>query len=274
MRVSLFVVVASCTLIACVSAVGKKKDALTIEVEPHGSVRSHVAMHLAPQEVESNTVRLTAVKGVGESQESGECHTAVGGFYIDPNHYKEGTLAGTRMISSVGRKGQIVLIGSDDGTEFWKLIGKSSGSCGSFAIDFSPKGGPPDAVSSYEDGFLKFGDGNAWKKKVKREPLEATGWSTDIGGFYTDPNHYHDKDMSWAGTRYVSQKEGNESSDKISIVGSDDGTDFYALSGASVGELDFFVDFSAKGGPPKLSAKFQPSDSTIHWPDGNVWSRV
>jgi hypothetical protein len=180
------------------------------------------------------------------------------------------------MISSASSEGQIVLIGSDDGTEFWKLTGKSAGDCGMFAIDFSPKGGPADAVSKYQDGFLNFGDGNAWEKKTEREPLQATGTPSDKGGLYTDPNHYKDSDSSWAGTRYVSQKQGNNVSDTITIVGSDDGETFYALTGASSGELEMSVDFSPKNGPKDLAATFEPSAGpagAIHWPDGNTWSR-
>eukprot|EP00746_Dinoflagellata_sp_MGD_P165550 gnl/MRDRNA2_/MRDRNA2_94884_c0_seq1.p1 gnl/MRDRNA2_/MRDRNA2_94884_c0~~gnl/MRDRNA2_/MRDRNA2_94884_c0_seq1.p1 ORF type:complete len:290 (-),score=50.02 gnl/MRDRNA2_/MRDRNA2_94884_c0_seq1:201-1070(-) len=271
MRISWLVVLTSCILLGCegVSKPGKKQNALTVEVESSGSVRSHKDNHSVDQRVRSDTVRSRLAQEM-----TSECSSAVGGFYIDPKHYQEGKLAGTRMISIADSQGQIVLIGSDDGKEFWKLTGKSTGDCGSFAIDFSPKGGPADAVSTYENGLLKFGDGNAWAKKAQREPLKATGTPSDKGGFYTDPNHFHESDMSWAGTRYVSQKEGNELSTQITIVGSDDGTTFYALAGVSLGEIEMTVDFSPKNGPKDLSATFEPTGGAIHWPDGNVWSRV
>ena len=67
----------------------------------------------------------------------------LGGFYTDPNHYQEGSWAGTRMISDL--KGDapsktITLIGSDDGVAFWTLSGTwLDETRGELTVDFSPK---------------------------------------------------------------------------------------------------------------------------------------
>ena len=81
-------------------------------------------------------------------------NSGIGGFYKDPNHYKEGTLTGTRMISdqfgNAASDDKITLIGSDDGAEFWTLNGTwSDRTTGSFVVDFSPKGGPSDLSATY-----------------------------------------------------------------------------------------------------------------------------
>merc|ERR1719310_1674547 len=46
------------------------------------------------------------------------------GFYTDPNHFKGDSFAGTRMLSTFPGKGEITLVGSDDGETFWTLQGR------------------------------------------------------------------------------------------------------------------------------------------------------
>lgn len=40
------------------------------------------------------------------------------------------------------------------------------------------------------------------------------------------------------------------------------------------GAISLAIDFSEKGGPSNVVAKFNKRDSTIHFPDGNVWTKV
>ena len=85
---------------------------------------------------------------------SDSSNSGIGGFYKDPNHYKEGSLAGTRMISDqfgdAASDDKITLIGSDDGTAFWTLNGTwKDRTNGSILVDFSPKGGPSDLSATY-----------------------------------------------------------------------------------------------------------------------------
>mmetsp|Transcript_79889 Transcript_79889/g.225933 ORF Transcript_79889/g.225933 Transcript_79889/m.225933 type:complete len:129 (-) Transcript_79889:111-497(-) len=97
----------------------------------------------------------------------------VGGFYIDPNHHKPGTFAGTRMISD--EKGDtpsdtITLVGSDDGKSFWSLAGTWTDKAqGKLSVDFSPKGGPSDLKGTCSEDKITWQDGNSWQRLGKPE---------------------------------------------------------------------------------------------------------
>ena len=93
----------------------------------------------------------------------GVADDGIGGFYIDPNHFDadQGSFAGTRMISDM--EGDITLIGSDDGTDFWTVTGHQDN--GEIAVDFSAKGGPVIGAV-YENGVLSWEDGNEWTKST------------------------------------------------------------------------------------------------------------
>ena len=68
-------------------------------------------------------------------------------------------------------------------------------------------------------------DNNTWSKIDSPETPEdfviEDSNSTDIGGFYTDPNHY--KNNTFTGTRMISDMYGNELTDSITIIGTDNG---------------------------------------------------
>jgi len=205
-----------------------------------------------------------------------EAAADIGGFYVDPNHYKKGTFAGTRMLSM--RKGdtvsdEITLVGSDDGESFWTLRGRIT-SKGKFVIDFSPKGGPADLHGAFSQDRLTFSDGNAWSR-LRSPDCDAAGCASSaqghLDGFYTDPNHY--RKGSFAGVRMISNKEGDLATGRITLVGSDDGVLFWTLHGKLTHETEggLVIDFSPKGGPANLAATF--SGSSITYQDGNVWSR-
>lgn len=201
----------------------------------------------------------------------------IGGFYKDPNHYKKGTFAGTRMISARAGDQQsdvITLIGSDDGTAFWTLLGRfTSPSRSDLVIDFSPKGGPAGLAGKFAGNNITFADGNVWVRASKPDDAKdaQTSNSDDIGGFYTDPNHF--KEGSFAGTRMVSDVQGEARSNDIALVGSDDGDTFWTLHGRFTSEArrELFIDFSPKGGP-KLGGTYE--DGRIEYDDGNAWSRL
>mmetsp|Transcript_107705 Transcript_107705/g.231885 ORF Transcript_107705/g.231885 Transcript_107705/m.231885 type:complete len:296 (-) Transcript_107705:42-929(-) len=97
----------------------------------------------------------------------------MGGFYVDPNHYRKGTFAGTRMLSM--REGDkisdaITLVGSDDGEAFWTLRGRVTDPAkGEFVIDFSPKGGPAGLRGTFSQDRLTFADGNSWTRQAAPE---------------------------------------------------------------------------------------------------------
>jgi len=88
----------------------------------------------------------------------------------------------------------------------------------------------------------------------------------------TDPNHY--KGQNLAGTRIISDTNGQKSGSVIWVAGSDDGSTFWAVPGKwedkSASKL--MVDFSSKGGPADF--KGDVSSEGIKWQDGNQWSFV
>ena len=79
------------------------------------------------------------------------------GEYTDPNHPD-----GLRKISVKGK--DVTLVGTDSaGGKQWVLQAKESE--GTIFVDFSPKGGPKDLLGVYDNGAIKWPDGNSWTKK-------------------------------------------------------------------------------------------------------------
>ena len=67
---------------------------------------------------------------------------------------------------------------------------------------------------------------------------------------------------------------GDQQSNSLTLIGSDDGVAFWSLKGKYTDKAtsSIVVDFSPKGGPAGLNGKV---DSTgITWEDGNKWSKV
>lgn len=193
----------------------------------------------------------------------------IGGFYIDPNHYSEdGSFAGTRMVTDFG--GSITIIGSDDGISWWKVNGEYiDESTGKMSIDFTVKGGPViDAV--YDEGVITWNDGNLWTKsegehlKVMSADSIIGADADEIGGFYIDPNHFDAAQGTFAGTRMISECEGD-----ITLIGTDDGIDFWTVDGEEEnGQVT--VDFTVKGGPVVTGSY---GNNVIMWEDGNQWTK-
>lgn len=199
-----------------------------------------------------------------------------GGFVVDPNHFAAGSLAGTRfMTDRVGDKptGHVKLIGSDDGVSFWSLDGMRTGA--SITVDFSPKGGPSGLTGQWADGSIKWEDGNQWTFEATPpfEVKDANKGVLDVGGLYKDPNHFSAASPSFAGTRMISDEQGDAPGDKIFIIGSDDGAAFWSLCGRYTDKTTgaLVVDFSPKGGPAGLHGQY--NGTAIVWSDGNAWPR-
>ena len=100
----------------------------------------------------------------------------------------------------------------------------------------------------------------------------------DLGGEYVDPNHFVEGSCSFGGTRMISDQFGDVFTNLITVLGTDDGSEFWTLRGEwidkSNGEL--FVDFSPKGGPKALSGIFSvgaKGEGQITWEDGNIWTK-
>lgn len=196
--------------------------------------------------------------------------SAFGGFYIDPNHYKGESYAGTRMIAdhpAHGTAEEITMVGTNDGRTFWTASGRFTDvSKGHLVIDFGTNSFSGTYSSEYGKPKIRWPDGNQWDRKMA-PPLPAntpSGLSAGVAGFYTDPNHY--REGTFAGTRFVSCPRAGA----VTLVGTDDGHHFWAVPGTYSGNR-IGVDFSSKGGPSALTGTY--SDGKISWKGGNTWSR-
>ena len=83
-------------------------------------------------------------------------------------------------------------------------------------------------------------------------------------GTFSDPNHPN-------GFRRISVKKG-----VATIVGKDEPQDkkeWKLKASVTPGTREMLVDFSPKGGPKDLLAKWSPTKNGIEFPDGNVWPK-
>jgi hypothetical protein len=114
---------------------------------------------------------------------------------------------------------------------------------------------------------------NVHRHQVEELECPANG---EIQGCFTDAGHFDAHNLSWAGTRFISNLCGSEPGDDIVLVGSDDGETVWTLKGKysdrSKGELS--IDFSPKGGPPTLKGRFSHAKGRLTWEDGNFWSQI
>ena len=92
------------------------------------------------------------------------------GAYSDPKHYvSSDSWAGLRFIAE-GPPHVLTLTGTDDGQRWFTLKGTCSGSGMSvITFDFSPKGGPSNAVGtasvlSNGEAVITWPDGNVWTR--------------------------------------------------------------------------------------------------------------
>ncbi|CAJ1353815.1 unnamed protein product [Effrenium voratum] len=103
------------------------------------------------------------------------------GIYDDPKHpgcEREIRKDGDEfVISGTSATDGSKACAEDAPTKKWYLIGKPSG--GGFGgpsdellVDFSPKGGPKDALAKWDGDGIVFPDGNRWSK-IKRKPGQA-----------------------------------------------------------------------------------------------------
>lgn len=173
------------------------------------------------------------------------------GRFADPNHPN-----GYRAIAVA--QGVATITGKDEPRDAeWTLSARVRG--GQFGremlVDFSPKGGPKDLLAKWSPAknAIEFPDGNAWPKL----PVFA--------GKFADPNHPK-------GYRKISVADG-----VATITGKDEPRDkewtiSARVSGGQFGN-EMLIDFSPKGGPKNLLAKWSPTKNAIEFPDGNAWPR-
>merc|ERR1712166_390430 len=111
--------------------------------------------------------------------------------------------------------------------------------------------------------------------------MAATAFAAapSLGGEFTDPNHYVSGAGSFAGTRMISDNFAEKTTRRITLIGSDDGVNFWTLFGHWINPAEgkMEVDFSPKGGPSSLKGTFTSAtdgSGKITWSDANVWNRA
>lgn len=89
----------------------------------------------------------------------------VGGFYVDPVvHLHPQLFVGARMIAD-NYFPKITMIGTDDGSTFWSIIGRWDG-ISRFHADFTPIGGSNTTGKLDASAILWEGDGRYWQKEL------------------------------------------------------------------------------------------------------------
>jgi len=209
-----------------------------------------------------------------------EAHGA--GVWRDPNHYVDGnSLAGLRFVAEFPAH-VLTMIGTEDGAGWWMIKGTCSGpGMTEINFDFSSKGGPADRKGAWAEDeeygeSITWPDGNKW---VALGAPTAAFSETFIGsshGLFLDSAHT--VPGTFAGVRVIAEPLAHG----LYLVGSDDGTSWWALRGdchgpgtieegnfSFVSQEYFAVDFTPKGGP-NLVATWDHR-TRIDWPDGNTW---
>lgn len=188
-------------------------------------------------------------------------HLNVGGMYTDPFHAPTSASAnlynlpvpwfgGLRFLGRATEDAKdFVCIGCDDGIHFWTLLGEfTDATTGKIRMDFTPKApgvgllqckfeGNKGALHFYEEDGTTIG--NTWSRLTASSPgLELTPETkhsavNDINGLYVDPNMFGKSENLLAGLRIISDRKGKILRDELCVVGTDDGVEWWAITGGS-----------------------------------------
>ena len=157
-----------------------------------------------------------------------------------------------------------VILSGTDGTNMWNPTGED----GSNSILDLPK----TMLSSLPSGGAQ---------TFVAEPQKPY-----LQGFFLDPNHASSKGVrSLSGLRLLADTTFGDkhTGKKISLVGTDDGDNFWALFGEmNDNTREVSIDFSPKGGPKDIRTTFSddcakaspPENECLKFSDGNVWANV
>jgi hypothetical protein len=94
--------------------------------------------------------------------------STVGGLYVEKTIYKSGqdSFAGVRLIGA-NYFPHITFVGTDDGKEFWTVIGKWDKTPGQFRADFTPiRPGDMNTTGKVDHDAILWGDGQWWSKEA------------------------------------------------------------------------------------------------------------
>jgi len=192
----------------------------------------------------------------------------IGGLYRD--HKVQGThgLAGTRLIADGGSNGLITVIGTHDGEQFWNITGQIvDRPSGKLVLDFSSMGGPSELAATYDkvDAKIRFDDHKKtdWDA-INEMPITGShksGIEGDVGGAYVDSFQF--SNVGVKGIRYVSAHRSRAPVDEITIVGTEDGLDYWARSGRYVDkEAGTFIMGETNGTFDKNRIKLQDEQNS------------
>jgi len=190
---------------------------------------------------------LVLLSGCGSSNDESSTTTsttkvpdfvAVDGIFSDPNHFEAGTWKGVRaIVTGMGEVAweNLFLIGTDDGENWFTLVGGFDKDGKDFYIDFSSKGGPKNLEGEYANGTITFSDGNKWTRMVDQSCSKILASQilspSPTNGVYRDVNCSDCGKDSWEKVRFVSDMLGDTTEDHLYIIGSDDGSDFWFATG-------------------------------------------
>ena len=203
-----------------------------------------------------------------------EAHGA--GVWKDPGHYaSDVSLAGTRYVAEYPPH-VLTMVGTDDGANWWKLVGYCSGEgMTEIHFDFSPKGGPADLMGTWSVGAdgvesITWPDGNSWTGMPTPTPAYSATLTNTFHGLFVDP--LHEISGSFGGMRFIAEQPQHT----LSMIGSDDGKTWWFLQGICHDENKtpmFRFDFSPKGGPKEVVARWNGLGLEFE-ADGNVWTKL
>jgi len=213
----------------------------------------------------------------------------IGGFYTDPQLFDptSNTFAGLYVISDrqadeLTKK--LHFIGSDDGKSFWNVHGEwTDEKNGKLVAYFSHRGtDDPDLHGTLSDS------GISWNTPAttRDPPRGRSQWApiptpsfnlksqsfkdaSTVGGFYVEQSIYKKGQDSFAGVRLI----GANYFPNISFVGTDDGTEFWSITGnwdKTPGQ--FKADFTAIGRGNKNTTGIIDHDAIL-WSDGQAWQK-
>jgi len=212
----------------------------------------------------------------------------IGGFYQDPTLFdpSSDTFKGLYVISDRQADeltDRLHFIGSDDGVAFWNVHGEwTNEKLGEFVAYFSHRAHDLlDLHGTLSDAGIQ------WNSTIPtRDPLDQGRWApmqtpsfnlksqtfkdaSKVGGVYVEQSIYKKGQDSFAGVRLV----GANYFPNISFVGTDDGTEFWCITGSwdkTPGQ--FRADFTAIGRGGRHTTGIIDHDAIL-WSDGQDWQK-
>jgi hypothetical protein len=215
----------------------------------------------------------------------------IGGVYTDPFHspttvsaniygLKAPWFGGIRIFGSTKEKPeQIQCIGCDDGVHFWTLrVEMQTGITGIMTIDFTPKApGVGLLKCKYRAGDISFLEedgatvGNTWSRLIPTDEFDLDveqkhSAFNDVNGLHVDESIYK-HGGGFAGIRVVSDRLGKIITDEICVIGTDDGTHWWAMEGGA-----FRNRLTGEFTIGSLNGVCQ--SGTITFQDGKKWTKM